>query len=330
MSFRASTATSSRWSVTAQWGIIYIIKPYNDAATDEIFGYALFANGQTEGTMEFRLQSITRLSSGYRVSFNNMMVTNNNSPIKKMIRLYNSSSTYDVDDLVLNTDGWFYRCTTAITTPESFNSSHWRNFNGYGIDKYIKELISQIPGGNIPLEAGSHSTSPGVKMISSSSAANTASGLHAVALGTGCSATQREATAIGYFNTAGGSSSFAIGDTVQASGSCAFASGLRTIALQDQFVHGKYNIQENSSTGIIHIVGNGTSVNARSNAHTLYNNGDAWFAGDVYVGSTSGTDKDSGSVKLAKESQLPNITSTTTDPGAGSTLAEGAIVLVYE
>lgn len=142
MSFRASTATSSRVSVTAQWGIIYIMKAYNDAATDEVFGYALFANGQTDGTMEFKLQSITRLSSGYRVSFNNMMITNNNSPIKKMIRLYSSSSTYDVDDLVLNTDGWFYRCTTAITTPEAFNYSHWTNFDGYGIDKYIKELIA--------------------------------------------------------------------------------------------------------------------------------------------------------------------------------------------
>ncbi len=30
-------------------------------------------------------------------------------------------------------------------------------------------------------------------------------------------------------------------------------------------------------------------------------NGDAWFAGDVYIGSTSGTNKDEGSKKLATE-----------------------------
>lgn len=142
MSFRASTATSSRVSVTAQWGMIYIFKSYNDANADETFGYALFANGQNGGTMEFKLQSIIKLSSGYRVQFSDMMITNNDSPIKKLIRMYDSSSTYNVDDLVLNTDGWFYRCTTAITTPESFDSSHWTNFDGYGIDRYIDEKIA--------------------------------------------------------------------------------------------------------------------------------------------------------------------------------------------
>lgn len=373
MSFRASTSTSSRVTVTAQWGIIYIIKAYNDAATNEVFGYALFANGTTDGIMEFTLQSITKLSSGYRVSFNNMMITNNNSPIRRMIRVYSSSSTYDVDDLVINTDGSFYRCTTAITTPEAFNSSHWTSFYGYGIDKYIKELISQIPGGNIPLEAGSYTSAPGVQMLTSTSAAaNVASGMQSVAFGTLAQATQREAVAMGYNVKATAQSSFATGDSTQATGPYAFACGYQTkaqgyysyaegftskatnsgchaegafteanggyshaegyytIANLNQHAQGQYNISEADSTGIIHIVGNGTGTSARSNAHTLYNNGDAWFAGDVYVGSTSGTDKDAGSVKLAKESQLPNITSTTTDPGAGSTLADGAIVLVYE
>jgi hypothetical protein len=51
----------------------------------------------------------------------------------------------------------------------------------------------------------------------------------------------------------------------------------------------------------IHIVGNGTSDTARSNAHTLDWDGNAWYSGDVYVGSTSGTDKDEGSKKLATE-----------------------------
>ena len=45
-------------------------------------------------------------------------------------------------------------------------------------------------------------------------------------------------------------------------------------------------------------MGNGTERNIRSNAHTLDWQGNAWFAGDVYTGSTSGTNKDDGSVKL--------------------------------
>lgn len=52
-----------------------------------------------------------------------------------------------------------------------------------------------------------------------------------------------------------------------------------------------------------HIVGNGTSSEL-SNAYTLDWEGNAWFAGDVYVHSTSGTDKDDGSVRLVTEDLL--------------------------
>ena len=50
-----------------------------------------------------------------------------------------------------------------------------------------------------------------------------------------------------------------------------------------------------------HIVGNGTSEEERSNAHTLDWEGNAWYAGDVYVGSDGGTSIDEGSKKLATE-----------------------------
>ena len=52
-----------------------------------------------------------------------------------------------------------------------------------------------------------------------------------------------------------------------------------------------------------HIVGNGTSSEL-SNAYTLDWEGNAWFAGDVYVHSTSGTNKDDGSVRLVTEDLL--------------------------
>jgi hypothetical protein len=42
-------------------------------------------------------------------------------------------------------------------------------------------------------------------------------------------------------------------------------------------------------------------VKQPSNAHTLDWDGNAWYQGDVYVGSSSGTDKDEGSKKLATE-----------------------------
>lgn len=65
-------------------------------------------------------------------------------------------------------------------------------------------------------------------------------------------------------------------------------------------VQGKYNY-DIYNMDIAHIVGNGESDDTRSNAHTLDWEGNAWFAGDVYVGSTSGVNKDEGSKKLATE-----------------------------
>ena len=98
-----------------------------------------------------------------------------------------------------------------------------------------------------------------------------------------------------------------------------------------------YNVEDTTS---IHIIGNGFGNNDRSNAYTLDQSGNAWFAGDVYVGSTNGINKDSGSKKLATEdfvnsllqnSQSSNITYSTVDLIAGeSPLAEGEVYLVYE
>jgi hypothetical protein len=56
-----------------------------------------------------------------------------------------------------------------------------------------------------------------------------------------------------------------------------------------------------------HIVGNGTSRAERSNAHTLDWDGNAWYQGDVYVGSTSGKNKDEGSKKLATEEYVSTL-----------------------
>lgn len=105
----------------------------------------------------------------------------------------------------------------------------------------------------------------------------------------------------GYDTRASGQSSHAEGYHTTASGDCSHAEGGYTIASGDyQHVQGLYNIDDGSYA---HIVGNG-SIPARSNAHTLDWSGNAWFAGNVYVGSTSGKKKDEGSVKLATINDL--------------------------
>lgn len=95
-----------------------------------------------------------------------------------------------------------------------------------------------------------------------------------------------------YSNYASGNYAHAEGRYVVASGNYSHAEGLGTAALgQCQHTQGKYNIEDKDEKGnalntYAHIVGNGTSTN-RSNAHTLDWDGNAWFAGNVYVGGTS-------------------------------------------
>lgn len=94
-----------------------------------------------------------------------------------------------------------------------------------------------------------------------------------------------------------GKNAVAVGDNTKASAEGAYAEGKETIASSEyQHVQGKYNIEDADNT-YVHIVGNG-DLSDRSNALTIDWNGNVWYSGDVYVGSTSGKYKDEGSKKL--------------------------------
>lgn len=106
---------------------------------------------------------------------------------------------------------------------------------------------------------------------------------------------------------ASGKRSHAEGVSTTASGDYSHAEGISTIAQgASQHVQGKNNIADTTSA---HIVGNGGSYSNKSNAHTLDWSGNAWFAGDVYTGSTSGTNKDAGSKVLATKEYVDSKTS---------------------
>ena len=115
----------------------------------------------------------------------------------------------------------------------------------------------------------------------------------------------------GQLTTAQGRCSHSEGQNSHASGSYSHAEGHGTKASGDySHVQGKYNI-EDTENKYAHIVGNGTD-NKRSNAHILDWSGNAWFAGDVYIKSNSGTNKDNGSKKLATEEYVDSKSSITT------------------
>ena len=146
--------------------------------------------------------------------------------------------------------------------------------------------------------------------------ATTASGYSSHAEGASTTASGDNSHTEGRATTASGYSSHAEGSYTTASGHSSHAEGSQTIATHvAQHVEGEYNIADSSSNSAsergnyIHIAGNGTFRDERSNAHTLDWDGNGWFAGDVYVGSTSGTNKDDGSKKLATEAYVnENIT----------------------
>lgn len=112
---------------------------------------------------------------------------------------------------------------------------------------------------------------------------NQASGNNSFAQGLSSKATGGNAFASGSGATASGIRAHAEGYITTASGKDSHAEGYATIAASDyQHVQGKYNVEDGNNE-YAHIVGNGTG-DARSNAHTIDWEGNAWFAGKVYMG----------------------------------------------
>ena len=160
--------------------------------------------------------------------------------------------------------------------------------------------------GDIMFSPGKNSFSGGEGTLASGSASHTegyytsAQGDYSHAEGSTSIASGEAAHAEGGGSVAVGKNSHAEGANCRASGEASHAEGKGTDANSGQHVQGKYNVEDRLGK-YAHIVGNGTNTDTQSNAHTLDWSGNAWFAGDVYVGSTSGTNKDDGSKKLATE-----------------------------
>lgn len=163
----------------------------------------------------------------------------------------------------------------------SIRSIYAYDETGKLLGKYAQAFGYQTVASN----DGSHAEGNGTK----------ASGYASHAEGFNTTASDPASHAEGCGTTASGNNSHAEGNNTSASGIYSHAEGEFTKAQGgNQHVQGKYNIADTISA---HIVGNGSN-SKKSNAHTLDWSGNAWFAGDVYTGSTSGTNKDDGSVKL--------------------------------
>ena len=129
----------------------------------------------------------------------------------------------------------------------------------------------------------------------------TASGRYSHAEGNGATASGYYSHAEGMTTTASEGASHAEGRSTIASGMCSHAEGDNTKATSaNQHVQGKYNIEDATNT-YAHIVGNGTSNGARSNAHTLDWNGNAWYQGKLSQDGVPTEDKDLTTKKYVDE-----------------------------
>lgn len=139
-------------------------------------------------------------------------------------------------------------------------------------------------------------------------------GEKSVAMGRDCTATNIASIAEGLETTAYGIGAHSEGGYCIASSNFSHAEGQSAVVEAEgghaegrgvnasspyQHVQGKWNVIDGESK-YVHIVGQGTSNNDRKNIHTVDTEGNAWFEGDVYVGSNSGINKDEGSKRLAK------------------------------
>lgn len=130
----------------------------------------------------------------------------------------------------------------------------------------------------------------------------TASAQAAHAEGSGTTASSWYAHAEGWDTTASARAAHAEGNTTVAKGQQSHAEGFYTVAAStSQHVQGEHNI-EDANNIYAHIVGNGSS-DAKSNAHTLDWDGNAWYAGAIKVGGTSYED----AVEVALKSDIPEI-----------------------
>ena len=137
-----------------------------------------------------------------------------------------------------------------------------------------------------------------------------ASGSNSHAEGYNTKASEFNSHAEGHSTTASGSAAHAEGHGTTASGSLSHAEGENTTASGDNsHVQGKYNIEDKSGK-YAHIVGNGTDLAKRSNAHTLDWHGVPWFQGRPQFG---GTAQDDGSQSVVANGDKEFILASATD-----------------
>ncbi len=251
-----------------------------------------------------------------------------NSGKEIKIRLGSTSSGADDTKLYINVG-------EIATTDLVLTEYSVKTLDNKYIPKHFESLLSISLGRKKGTAIGLYSSVLGYDSEATNYHAH-AEGNHTIASGEASHAEGNNTVASGENSHAEGSNAKAIGDTshaegyyTEASGSCSHAEGLNVKAIgmyshaegsetktkgrnshaegystiasgEYQHVEGKNNIEDTTNT-YVHIVGNGTSDTARSNAHTLDWDGNAWYKGKLSQDGTPTEDKDLATKKYVDD-----------------------------
>lgn len=180
-------------------------------------------------------------------------------------------------------------CTPQITIKDDYIEMRGyvtigRRIDELGSTDYVNGANSVVIGSGIAegknsLAVGADSYANG--LCSVALGGGNATGSYSFASGVLAKSEGRSAHAEGSLTCAGGDESHAEGFWTRAYGAESHTEGFWTIAHGScQHVQGKFNIEDKDGV-YAHIVGNGTSNSALSNAHTLDWEGNAWYAGGI-------------------------------------------------
>lgn len=202
---------------------------------------------------------------------------------------YSSSSTYEIGDHVLR-NNVEYVCISDIETAENWNSAHWEVAIG---NLSTAENYQSTASGwashaeNNSTAIGSYSHAEGVGSIAIGTGSHSegslcrAIGMDSHAEGGSTESVGIKSHAEGSVTVAGGYAAHAEGGGTEATGDYAHAQNYRTVAAsENQTALGKWNVIDSANAYAV-IVGNGSAVNARSNALTVDWDGDVVADGTI-------------------------------------------------
>ena len=263
----------------------------------------------TDTTGTYTLASVTGLSTGLSYSVHLSSSRKNCGQITAINTVNNKITVDGYPNIALNTSSSSTANYLTIVNRPDLGHSVFSGNNSHAEGQTTKAL------GNASHAEGVFTTASGYNSHAEGSY-TTASGSNSHVEGGRTTASGYNSHAEGWFTEALGKYSHAEGLSTKASGNCSHAEGNMTIASSIcQHVQGISNIIDFSNT-YADIIGNGSSESIRSNAATVDWKGNAWYAGDVYVGSTSGKNKDEGSKKLATEDYVNSAISSSGGTGS--------------